>query len=137
MSVKIQRVEYFYTMVEDRPGEAYRLLDRLSSAHVDLLAFQVVPFGPEHTQMVLFPRTADDLFRFAERSSLVLTGPQQAFLVQGKNETGALVDIHLKLADAHINVYKSEGVADGRGGFGYVCYVRPGDFEQAARVLGV
>ena len=30
MAVKIQRVAYFHTTVQDRPGEAYRMLSQLS-----------------------------------------------------------------------------------------------------------
>jgi hypothetical protein len=32
--------------------------------------------------------------------------------------------VHAKLYEAKVNVYVSSGVADGRGGYGYVIYVR-------------
>jgi hypothetical protein len=36
-----------------------------------------------------------------------------------------------------VNVYNSTGVTDGRGGFGYLIYVRPEDIDRAAHVLVV
>ena len=67
---------------------------------------------------------------------MVLHGPHRAFLVQGDDELGALVDIHSSLFDANINVYASNGVS-GVDTFGYILYVRPEDYERAASVLGV
>ena len=40
-------------------------------------------------------------------------------------------------ADASVNVYASSGVTDGQGSFGYLIYLRSGDFETAAAALGV
>jgi hypothetical protein len=68
---------------------------------------------------------------------LVLTGPQYAFLIQGDDRLGALVEVHEKLNAANINVFASNGVTDGRGAFGYVIYLRPQDFDEAVRVLGL
>ena len=48
---------------------------------------------------------------------------------------GALVNIHEKLSEAGVNVYASTGVADGRGGFGYVMYIKEDQFKDAMRIL--
>ena len=48
-----------------------------------------------------------------------------------------VVDLHRKLSDSNINVYASSGVTDGRGGYGYVLYVRSEHYEDAAVALGV
>jgi hypothetical protein len=58
-------------------------------------------------------------------------------LVQGDDELEALVDIHMRLSNARVNVYASTGVADGRGSFGYIIYVRPEEFSRASAALGV
>jgi hypothetical protein len=137
MAAKIQRVEYFYATVTDRPGEAYKLLSQLAAAEVNLLAFSAVPIGAETTQLVLFPENVSDLARAAEKAGVVLAGPQRAFLIQGDDELGALAQIHRKLFDSKINVYASNGVTDGKLGYGYVLYVRPEEYETAAQVLGV
>lgn len=137
MSFQIRRIQYFYTTVKDRPGEAYRVLADLADAHVNLLAFSVVPLGPELTQLALFPENPAALVQRASKRAWVLTDPQWAILIQGDDQLGALVDLHHKLYDARINVYASSGVADGRGGYGYVLYVKADDFENACHTLGL
>jgi hypothetical protein len=131
----IRRVEYFHATVKDRPGEAYVLLSQLASSGVNLLAFSAIPAGLEHTQLMLFPESVEQLLRVAAATGLVLTGPQHAIMIQGDDRLGALADIHDKLAAAQINVYSSNGVADGRGGYGYIVFVRTEDFDRASRAL--
>jgi hypothetical protein len=137
MSATVRRVEYYYLVVEDRPGEAYQLLAHLASAQVNLLAFNALPLGIDKTQLMIFPEDPARLRRDTSPSAPPLSGPQHAFLIQGDDELGALVDLHRRLSEANINVACATGVTDGRGGFGYVLYVRQEDFERAARVLGV
>ena len=137
MPARIRPVAYYYATVKDRPGEAYRFLSRLAREEVNLLAFNAVPQGPAHTQLVIFPEEEGALARVAESLGLVLTGPQNALLIQGDDELGALVEVHQKLRDAKINVYASNGVTDGQGSFGYVIYLRPQDFDEAVRLLGL
>lgn len=137
MAFSIRRVDYFYTTVRDLPGEAFRLLSELASHEVDLLAFSAVPIGPTRTQLTLFPEDSAKLASAADKNGLELDGPHPALLVQGDDELGALAGVHALLHEANVNVYASSGVTDGRGRFGYVVYVRPEDFEDAARALGV
>ena len=137
MGTRIRRVDYFYAMVKDEPGEAYRMLTRLASGEVNLLAFKAIPLGAGTTQLVLFPDSVERLAHVAERIGIVLTGPHRAFLVQGDDRLGALIDVHAKLSQARVNVYASDGVTDGQGGYGYVLYVRPEDYESAAGLLNV
>jgi len=136
MGARVRTVEYFYVMVHDRLGVAYRLLSQLESEQVNLLAFNAIPMGPDHTQLVLFPDNSDLLTKTAARTGLRLTGPQHALLVQDDDRLGALADIHFTLLEANINVYASSGVTDGSGGYGYILYIRPEDYGKAAHVLG-
>lgn len=135
--MNVRTVDYYYTMVQDRPGQAAELLSLLSDSGVDMLAFSIVPVGPTHTQLQLYPASANQLLATAKRAALDLVGPQHALLVTGDNELGALVEIHRALADADINVYASNGVLTEGGLFGYLLYVRPEDFKKAAQVVGV
>lgn len=137
MSLKIRRVDYFRAQVEDRPGAAYQLLSNLAGAGINMLAFNAIPLDATHTQLVLFPEDDDDLAGAAEKASVCLDGPHRALLIQGDDHLGALCDVHAQLFDAGVNVFASNGVADGRGGFGYVIYVRPDQVEAAERALGV
>ena len=135
MSVSIRAVQYFYANVKDRPGEAYGFLSTLSGSGVNLLAFNAVPLGWETTQLVLFPEEPGALVRAAAENGLVLSGPERALLVQGDDELGALVEVHRTLFEAGVNVFASNGVTDGHGRYGYLIYVRSGQFDQAVRAL--
>jgi hypothetical protein len=135
MALSIGRTSYFYVTVQDRPGEAYKLLASLASGEVNLLAFNAIPTGPARTQLVVFPEDPDRLTRVARQAGFLLDGPHRALLVQGDDELGALAGIHGRLSDAGVNVYGAHGVSDGRGGFGYIVYVRPDELDHAAQVL--
>ncbi|NNE45996.1 MAG: hypothetical protein HKN37_04970 [Rhodothermales bacterium] len=136
MAHNIRSVQYYYTTVNDEPGEGYRLLSLLSELGVNLLAFTAVPFGPTRTQFTIFPEDAGKLAAEAQKANLSLDGPHPAILVQGDDELGALANIHRKLHGIGVNVYASSGVADGSGSYGYLLYVKPEDVDAAIRTLG-
>lgn len=137
MELTVRDREYFYTRVEDTPGNAYASLAKLASEDVNLLAFSAVPFGPNHVEFTLFPEDTGHLLEAAKKLGWTLTGPQHALLIQGDDHLGAVAEIHRTLFDAGVSVFASSGVTDGRGHFGYVIYVREADHEAAAKVLAV
>jgi hypothetical protein len=113
------------------------LLEFLSAHSVNLTAFTAFPRGDGRAQLDFFPENTETLHQAAKEAGIDLVGPKQAFLIQGDDRTGVLVEHHLRLADAGVNVYAANGVNDGRGRFGYVLWVRPEDYLKAARALGV
>jgi hypothetical protein len=131
----IRRVEYFYTNVKDQPGEAYRLLKTLDDLGVKLLCFSAMPTGVNTTQFALFVDDARQFERLAKQAGIVLDGPYLALLVQGDTQLDELADIHRRLFEGSVNVYASTGMADGQGNYDYVIYIKPEDFERAARLL--
>jgi hypothetical protein len=135
MAHTIRRVDYFYVTVRDAPGQAYELLSQLRRLGVNLLAFTAVPLGPDATQLTLFPEDTGKLREAAASARLESNGPHRALLIQGDDELGALERVHAKLAEAGVNVYASSGVADGRGHFGYVIYVRPEEYDRAVKAV--
>lgn len=137
MGHTVRAIDYFHVTVRDLPGSALRVLSRLSTAGVNLLAFSVVPVGSTVAQLTLFPEDAEPLVEYAARSGIQLSEPARALLVQGDDEVGALVDVHRQLADAQISVYASNGVSDGSGRYGYIIHVRAQDFASAQRALGL
>ena len=58
-----------------------------------------------------------------------------ALATDAQDKLGALYDLHLKLSNAGINVYASNGVVDGTGRFGYVIWVNPDDYAEASKAL--
>lgn len=137
MAHTIRRVDYFYTTVHDRPGEALRFLSALADLGVNLVAFTVTPAGFHQTQLTVFPSDTSRFTDQSARAGLHVEGPHQAFLVQGEDAPGALVGIHERLYDVGVNVYAATGVSGGGGRFGYVLHVRTSDFERAAEALEV
>ncbi len=137
MATHIRRVEYYNTHIEDRPGEAYKLLAQFAELGLNLLAFTAFPVGPNSTQLTIFPDDSARLRAEAERAGLTLLGPPSAFLVQGDDGVGVLAGILEKLYESNVNVYASSAVAAGKGNFGYILYVRQEKYETAAEALGV
>ena len=137
MAANIYSVDYYYTTVEDTPGEGCRFLETIASEDVNLLAFNAFPVGRDRTQLVMYPLNSIWLGDMARQEGLRLVGPHHAFIVHGDDELGALVEIHQKLGFADINVSSSNGISDGRGGFRYILHVHPDDYQQALEVLDV
>lgn len=137
MSYKIKRVEYFYCTVEDQPGEAYKLLSQLANVGINLLAFTAIPIGPIKTQLTIFPEDPGKLTASSKQIGLTLDGPNFAFLVQGDDALGAFAQIHELLYNENVNVYACNGVTDDKGGYGYILYVRPEQFNSAAKALKI
>jgi hypothetical protein len=135
MALSVRTVEYFYTRVVDAPGRTYELLAKLASEEINLLAFSAVPFGPNHVELTIFPEQSEALLIVAKRLGWTLTGPQHACLVQGDDQLGAFADIQRRLTDAGVSIYASSGVTDGEGHYGYVIYVKEGDYKAAAKAL--
>jgi hypothetical protein len=132
----VTKVEYFYATVADEPGEARRLLEFCSAHGVNLMNFTAFPIGGGQAQLDFFPEDVQKLKVAAEEARISLVGPKKAFLIRGDDRLGVLGEYHLRLADAGISVYAANGTTDGRGSFGCVLWVRPEDYDQAAKALG-
>ena len=135
MADTIQRVQYFYTEVPDKPGEGTRVLNLLRDEGVNLLAFSGFPKG-RRTQMDFIPADAAALKVAAKKAKLRLVGPKTGFLVQGDDRVGAMADIVGKLAEAKINITAVDAVSAGLGRYGAILWVKPRDVKKAAKLLG-
>jgi len=135
MPSSVKEVEYYYSLVADKPGEARKLLEFLSEKEVNLHAFTAFPVGDGQSQLDFFPTNPELLKKAAEEAKISLIGPKKAFLIQGEDRVGALYGFHLKLSNAGINIHAANGVVDGTGRFGYVIWVNPADYENASVAL--
>jgi len=135
MPFDIKRVEYYNTTVEDHAGEASKLLSLFAGVGVSLLAFKAVPLEPRRTQFTLFPNDGAKMTNGAKKAGLELEGPHSALLIQGDDESGALADIYEKLSQADIHVNESSGIADIKGGYGVILYLKQEDCEKAVAAL--
>lgn len=131
----IRTVEYFYTIVPDKPGEGARALDALRSAGVNLLAYSGFPVG-KRAQLDFVPEDAMAFRQVAKQNKWKVKGPKRAFLIQGDDRRGACAEILDRLATAKINVTAMDAVSAGAGRWGAILWVKPGGFKKAAQVLG-
>lgn len=130
-----RKIEYYYTSIKDESGEGFRFLKQLAERNVDLMALTAVPFGPDKAQLTLFPKDASSLVEAAKLEKIELDGPHAAIIVQGEDHVGAFAGVLAKLAATNINVFSVQGMTDGRGGFGYIVFLRPSDIDQALSAL--
>ena len=127
MYEKIRRLDYFYFWVEDKPGEAARLLGKLKDARVNLLSFNAFPGGGGQ------PETFVAAVRSAGANP---SGKRECFLVQGNDHAGAAHDVLRRLAEAKVNCVASNGCSAAGDSFGMVIFVKPGDMRAASEALG-
>jgi len=136
MAYTVRRVEYYNTTLNERPVDAYEILSALAGQGVSFVALSMFPAGPEITQITMFPEDGLKLVDAARKAGMSLIGPNTALLIQGADEMGVMAKIHRRLHDADVDVFASSAVADGRGFFGSILYVRsPEQADKAAQVL--
>jgi len=129
-------VDYYYTMVPDKPGEAARVLRALRDARVNLLAFTAFP-SQRKTQADFVPADPAAFVAAAKAAKLKVKGPKKVFLIDGDDRVGALSEVMAKLGAAKVNATATEAVCSGMGRFGALLWVKPKDLKKAARALGV
>ena len=130
----IKKIGYFAMDVADKPGEAVRVLQALSEAGLNLLAFSGFPRG-RRAQLDFVPEDVA-LFRKAlTRAKLKVRPKKTGFLVQGKDRRGAVAEVLQKLAQAAINVTAVDAVSAGGGRYGAILWVKPKDVNKAAKAL--
>jgi len=131
----IRKVDYFRTHVPNTPGQTFKVLSTLVSAGVNLLACTGFPQG-RRAQIDVVP---DDTrkFKIAARKARLRFNPEKTgFLIQGDDRPGALADNLRKLADARVNITAVDGLSAGRGRWGAILWVKPGDVRKAGKALG-
>ncbi len=136
MAETVRRVDYFYTMVPDKPGEGARILGALRDVGVNLLAFTGFPQG-RRAQLDFFPEDPVAFVKAARQAKLKLSPRKSGFLIDGEDRVGAVAEILGTLAAAKINVTAVDAVCAGAGRFGAILWVKSRDVTRAAKALGV
>lgn len=136
MADVVKRVEYYYTVVSDRPGSGAKVLGLLKAAGVNLLAYSGFPSTARRAQLDFVPGSRRTFLSAARRAGIKLVGPKTAFLIQGEDRVGAVSEIVAKLGKARINVAAMSAIAAGRGRYGAILWVKPRRVSRAAQVLG-
>lgn len=136
MAEVIRRVDYFYTVTANKPGEAARILGALRASWVNLLAFTGFPNG-RRAQVDFIPEDPAAFKVAAKKAGLRLKAKKGSFLIQGEDRVGALVQVMSRLGAAKINVTAIDAVSAGAGRYGAILWVKSQDANKAAKVLGV
>jgi len=129
-------VDYYYTMIPDKPGEGARIMRALRDARVNLLAFSAFP-SQRKSQADFIPEDAAAFVAAAKAAKIKLKGPKKVFLIDGDDRVGALSDVLAKLGAAKVNVTAVDATCSGMGRYGAILWVKPKDMKKAAAALGV
>ncbi len=136
MADSTRLVDYYYTMVPDKPGEGAQVLKVLRDARVNLLAFSAFP-SQRKSQADFVPADPAAFVAAAKAAKLKLKGPKKVFLIDGDDRVGALSEVMAKLGAAKVNVTAVDAVCSGMGRFGALLWAKPKDLKKAAAALGV
>jgi hypothetical protein len=136
MADKLRRVDYYYVHAPDRPGEGHRILSAVKEAGVNLLSMTAFPDGKGQTQIDFVTENPDGLAKAVKGLGLSLSPRHQAFFIQGSDRPGAVAEYFKKLADAGVNIHAANA-ACAPGGYGMILWVKPENYQKAAKALGV
>lgn len=136
MAADIRKVDYYYVVVPDKPGEGARILSALANAGVNLLAFCGFPEARK-AQLDFVPEDGAAFVKAAKAAGLKLSKKKTAFLIQEGDRPGAVADLMGKLAGAKVNVTAIQAACAGAGRYGALLWVKPADLRKAAKALGL
>jgi hypothetical protein len=134
---RIERVEYYYTVVPNRVGAGAKVFNELKEQDVNLLAFNGFPLDAERSQLDLVPSSGVALVAAAKKAGIKLVGPKVAFLISEWEHLGAVAEILSKLEKAGVNVTAMQAIETGDWRYGAIIWVKPKDIEKAAQALGI
>jgi len=134
---RIERIEYYYTVVPNRVGEGAKVFNVLKAQHVNLLAFNGFPLSAQSTQLDLVPSSGAALVAAAQKAGIKLVGPKVAFLISEWEHLGAVAEILSKLAQAGVNVTAMQAIETGDWRYGAIIWVKPRSLGKAAKALGI
>jgi len=89
MPDSIRRVDYYYVVAPDKPGEGGRIFGALRDAGVNLLAVHAFPTARK-SQIDFVPADAVAFLAAAKNAKLKLSKPKTVFLVEGDDRVGAM-----------------------------------------------
>jgi hypothetical protein len=136
MALEIKKVEYFNITVDSNAGEAYKLLSTFAEVGVSLLAFKAIPVENNRTRFSLFPDDVSKMKDGAKKAGLNLDGPHAALIIKSSSdEPGECAGIFKKLSHININASEFSGIADIKGSYGVVVYLKQEDCEKAMAAL--
>ena len=134
---RIERINYYYTVVPNRAGAGAKVFNELKAQQVNLRAFNGFPLSAERSQLDLVPSSEVALVEAAKKAGIKLVGPKVAFLISEWEYIGAVADILSQLEEAGVNITAMQAIETGEWHFGAILWVKPGDVDKATQALGI
>jgi hypothetical protein len=135
MADRVRKVSYCYLTVPNRAGQGAKILGELKEAGINLLAYSGFPLRGGKAQIDLIPENMAALRRLARRRGWKTSKIKKGFLIQGRDEVGAVQRHVDRLARERINIVAADAVAAGKGRYGMILWVKPKDYNRAAKIL--
>lgn len=135
MAYRVQKVNYCKMTVPSRAGQGEKILSAISEAGINMQAFTGFPAGGGKAQIDIVSDSTAAVRRLAKKQGWRLSATKKAFLVQGRDEIGAIQKVIKRLADMKINIVAVDAVAAGTGRYGMLMWVKPKDYRRASRAL--
>ncbi len=135
MADRVKKINYCYVTVPSRAGQGKKILDELKGAGVNLLAFSGFPSKSGKAQLDLVPQNMTALRQLARKNGWRLSKVKKGFLIQGTDRVGAALSHMAKLAAKKISITAADAVTAGAGRYGMLLWVKPKDYNRAARIL--
>ena len=134
MADKVRQVNFYYLRAPDRPGSGEKILNAFKKERVSFIAVHAFPNG-RTVQVDLVPKDGRKFLRVARKAKIRLSQKKKAFVAEGSDRAGGLVSILEKISAEGINVTAVTGLAAGKGRYGAILWVKPGDYRKAAKAL--
>lgn len=135
MADRIRKVDYWALKCPDKPGAGAEMLAIFKKERVSFAAVHAFPEG-KSVQVDLVPKDARKFLRVAKKAKLRLRKKKKAFLLEAGDRAGCLAGVLADIAGAGVNVSAITGLAAGGGRCGAIFWVKPRDYNRAARALG-
>ena len=131
------RVDHYSASIDNRVGEAARVLGAFRDSGINFTALWAYPSGKKKAQLEMIPEPSAGFKTAAKKAGLALSPKQTAFFVNGEDHAGVVAESLSKLAEAGINVGAVQAVCGGSGRYGAVIFLAQADVRKAAKVLGI
>ncbi|MGD9116535.1 MAG: hypothetical protein PVJ61_05080 [Dehalococcoidia bacterium] len=135
--LRIERVEYYYTVVPNKAGAGAKIFNVLKDHKVSLIAFNGFPLDEKSSQLDLVPASGVALVKAAKEAGFELVGPKVAFLLSEWEHIGAVADILTNLEKAGVNITAMQAIETGDWRYGAIFWVKPADIDKAAKAMGI
>lgn len=136
MADRVKKINYCYLTVPNRAGQGARVLGALREAGVNLFAYSGFPGKGAKAQLDIVPENMAEVRRVARKNGWRLSKVKKGFLIQGNDQVGAAHRHIARLGAKKINITAADAVAAGKRRYGMILWVKPKDYNRAARALG-